>query len=406
MNKNVYSVTQTNQYIKRMITQDFLLSAISVKGEVSNCKYHSSGHIYFTLKDEKGAISAIMFAGNRRGLAFTMQDGDQVVVSGSVDVYERDGKYQLYAKEIKKEGAGDLYLRYEALKKELAEMGMFAPEYKKAIPCYAMRIGVVTAPTGAAVRDICNIANRRNPYAQLILYPAQVQGQGAADSIIKGIQTLDAMNMDVIIIGRGGGSIEDLWAFNEEPVVRAVFECNTPIISAVGHETDTTLSDYAADMRAPTPSAAAELAVFDVNTVLLDLEDAKRRMNVLLLHRITYTREKLGRLYAAINTYSPQNQLTEKKNQLKFWDETFVHLLQEKVLAANHRFEKITVRLDAASPLKHLQKGYGYVEKPGCGALTDVETISLGDEISVHIRNAKLDCEIIHIEKVNRDYVR
>ena len=253
--RNVYSVKQVNAYIKNMFLQDFMLNRIYIKGEVSNCKYHTSGHIYFSLKDESGSIACIMFAGNRSGLAFRMQDGQQVIVLGSVTTYERDGKYQLYAREIILDGAGLLYEKFEALKKELGEMGMFAPEYKQPIPKFAKIIGIVTAPTGAAIRDIMNISSRRNPYVQLLLYPALVQGDGAAASIVKGIEMLEKQNVDIIIVGRGGGSIEDLWAFNEEIVARAIFNCRIPIISAVGHETDTTIADYVADMRAPTPSA-------------------------------------------------------------------------------------------------------------------------------------------------------
>ena len=285
----VYSVTQVNSYIKNMFAQDFMLHQISIKGEVSNCKYHSSGHIYFTLKDQTGTIAAVMFSRYRRGLAFQMKEGDKVVVTGSVEVYERDGKYQLYAREIELEGAGNLYLKYEALKRELEEMGMFDAAYKKPIPRYATRIGIVTAPTGAAIQDIRNIAARRNPYVQLILYPALVQGDGAAASIVRGIHALDVLGVDVIIVGRGGGSIEDLWAFNEEEVARAIFACNTPVISAVGHQTDTTISDYVADLRAPTPSAAAELAVFDVQLVekwLMDYGTQMRRQLELKLNQI------------------------------------------------------------------------------------------------------------------------
>ena len=219
--RNVYSVKQVNAYIKNMFTQDFMLNRIYIKGEVSNCKYHTSGHIYFSLKDESGSIACIMFAGNRNGLAFRMQDGQQVIVLGNITTYERDGKYQLYAREIILDGAGLLYEKFEALKKELGEMGMFAPEYKQPIPRFAKTTGVVTAPTGAAIRDIMNISARRNPYVQLLLYPALVQGDGAAASIVKGIEMLEKQNVDVIIVGRGGGSIEDLWAFNEEVVARA-----------------------------------------------------------------------------------------------------------------------------------------------------------------------------------------
>lgn len=255
MAQNVYTVRQVNAYIKNMFTQDYMLNRIYVKGEVSNCKYHTSGHIYFSLKDESGTIACVMFAGQRGGLAFRMTEGQQVIVFGSVSVYERSGSYQLYAKEIRLDGEGVLYERYQQLKRELGEMGMFAPEYKKPIPAYVKNIGIVTAPTGAAIRDIMNIAGRRNPFVQLYLYPALVQGEGAKESIVRGIQLLDKQGVDVIIVGRGGGSMEDLWAFNEEMVARAVFDCETPVISAVGHETDTTIIDYVADLRAPTPSA-------------------------------------------------------------------------------------------------------------------------------------------------------
>ena len=255
---NVYSVTQVNNYIKNMFTQDFLLQGLSIQGEVSNCKYHSSGHIYFTLKDSGGTIACIMFASFRKGLEFRLEEGQKVVVTGSVDVYERDGRYQLYAREIRLAGLGQLFERFEALKAELQEMGMFAQEYKQPIPKYIRTLGVVTASTGAAVRDIIQIAMRRNPFVQIILYPAQVQGEGAEESIVQGIHALEAMKVDVMIVGRGGGSIEDLWAFNERIVAEAVFHCSVPVISAVGHETDTTIIDFVSDLRAPTPSAAAE----------------------------------------------------------------------------------------------------------------------------------------------------
>ncbi len=246
---NVYTVAQVNSYIKNMFVQDYMLQSIFVKGEISNCKYHSSGHIYFTLKDEKGIIACVMFAGSRAGLSFRLEEGQQVVVGGTIDVYERDGKYQLYAKQITLDGAGLLYEKFDRLKRELEEMGMFALEYKQPIPRFIKTLGVVTAPTGAAVRDIINIATRRNPYVQIILYPALVQGEQAPASIVNGIHALERLGVDVMIVGRGGGSIEDLWAFNEEIVAQAVFDCCVPIVSAVGHETDTTIIDFVADLR-------------------------------------------------------------------------------------------------------------------------------------------------------------
>ena len=261
--KDAYSVREVNQYIKNMFDQDFFLNNISVEGEVSNCKYHSSGHIYFSLKDSGGTLSCIMFASQARSLTMRLTEGLKVVVKGSVSVYPRDGKYSLYVNRIRRQGQGELYLKFLKLKEELEEMGMFAPEYKKPLPVYPKVIGVVTALTGAAIRDIESITARRNPFVQLILFPAKVQGEGAAESIARGIRTVARLNPDAIIVGRGGGSIEDLWAFNEEVVARAIFECPIPIVSAVGHETDVTISDYVADVRAATPSAAAEICVYE-----------------------------------------------------------------------------------------------------------------------------------------------
>ena len=322
--QNVYTVGQVNSYIKNMFAQDFLLQELSVKGEVSNCKYHSSGHIYFTLKDEKGTISCVMFAGNRSGLAFRMAEGMQVVVRGSIDVYLRDGKYQMYAQSITPDGAGALYERFERLKQELLERGMFAPEYKKPIPRFARTVGVVTAPTGAAIRDIINIISRRNPYVQIILYPALVQGESAASSIVKGIAALERRKVDVIIVGRGGGSIEDLWAFNEEIVAQAVFDCNVPVISAVGHETDTTITDFAADLRAPTPSAAAELAVYDVRQLLGQLEGARASLYRQIQGRARLWEAKLKPLEARLKMNSPMGRIREKRTGLLGLEERLV----------------------------------------------------------------------------------
>ena len=315
MLKNVYTVKQVNAYIKNMFTQDFMLNRIYVKGEVSNCKYHTSGHIYFSLKDESGMIACIMFAGQRGGLPFRMREGQQVIVLGNITTYERDGKYQLYAKEIILDGAGALYERFEALKQELGEMGMFAEEYKQPIPKFARTIGVVTAPTGAAIRDIINVAGRRNPYVQLLLYPALVQGEGAAASIVEGIAALEKKGVDLIIVGRGGGSIEDLWAFNEEIVARAIFECRIPVISAVGHETDTTIADYVADLRAPTPSAAAELAVFEYETFLNGVEEYRIKIRKAIHQKAEWEKIKTGQYALKLKYLHPQNKLRDKQQR-------------------------------------------------------------------------------------------
>lgn len=397
MMKNVYSVGQVNTYIKNMFAQDFMMQHISVKGEVSNCKYHTSGHIYFTLKDSVGAISAIMFAGNRRGLKFPMKEGDKVVVTGSVEVYERDGKYQLYAREIEPDGAGSLFLKFEALKRELEEMGMFAPEYKRPIPKYARTIGVVTAPTGAAVRDIQKIAARRNPYVQLILYPALVQGEGAVESIINGIHALDAYGVDVMIVGRGGGSIEDLWAFNEEEVARAIFECDTPVISAVGHETDTTIADFVADLRASTPSAAAELAVFDYYAVKEQLLAAENRMRFMLTQKIDRNRMKLEHYRTRLQAASPAGKLRENRRYAVDLEEKLKQRMEQVLTEKRHRLALLSGQLEGVSPAKKLSQGYSYVADSEGKPVTEASQVLPGDELQIHLYKGRLKAKVTEV---------
>lgn len=400
MRKNVYSVGQINTYIKNMFAQDFMLNHISIKGEVSNCKYHTSGHIYFTLKDSAGTISAIMFAGNRRGLKFQMKEGDKVVVTGSVEVYERDGRYQLYAREIELEGAGNLYLKFEALKQELEEMGMFAPEYKKPIPKYARRIGIVTAQTGAAIKDIQNIAKRRNPYIQLILYPALVQGDGAVPSIINGIRALDMLGVDVMIVGRGGGSIEDLWAFNEEEVARAIFECETPVISAVGHETDTTIADFVADLRAPTPSAAAELAVFDYYATAEQLQDFQSRMERALRQKLEAARMRLSHAQTKLRYLSPEHKLRENRKYAADLEERLRQSMEQLIGEKRHTLALLSGQLEGMSPIKKLSQGYSYVADESGNALTDASKVKIEDTLSIHLLKGSLKATVteVHIE--------
>ena len=412
----VYSVTQVNSYIKNMFSQDFLLRRLSVKGEVSNCKYHTSGHIYFTLKDRGGTLAAVMFAGQRRGLQFRLEEGQQVIVKGTVDVYERDGKYQLYAQEIELAGRGDLYVKFEKLLRELEEMGMFDAQYKRPIPKYAKRVGIVTAPTGAAVRDIINISRRRNPYVQLVLYPALVQGEGAKDSIVHGIRTLDAMGLDVLIVGRGGGSIEDLWAFNEEDVARAIFACETPVISAVGHETDVTIADYVADLRAPTPSAAAELAVFDYGQFLADLEARKRKLNREMGFFLDSVKGRLKRDELKIQIHHPQRIINEKRQRLADIEDVLNRRLV-KMIEDNRR--SVTVKADllerfmerrlehdkkrlalasgklwGLSPLKKLGQGYGFVTDESGERLASVKQAPVGSSIHVQVADGKLTATV------------
>ena len=404
MAKNVYSVRQVNAYIKNMFVQDFMLNRIYVKGEVSNCKYHTSGHIYFSLKDESGAIACVMFAGERRtGLTFRMQEGQKVIVLGSVSVYERDGRYQLYAREILPDGEGDLYRRYEQLKRELEEMGMFSAEYKQPIPFYNRKIGIVTAPTGAAIRDIMNISRRRNPYVQLILYPALVQGEQAAESIVKGIQTLDDYGVDVMIVGRGGGSIEDLWAFNEEIVARAIFECRTPVISAVGHETDTTIADYVADLRAPTPSAAAELAVVDYRQLVESVRIFKSQLADRVEQKIVRNRDRARYLQARLLQASPQYQLREKRQYAADLNDKMRQAFSDKVKDRRHMLALYAERLDGCSPLKKLQQGYSYTESPDGKALTSITQVKEGDAVTIHVTDGTVVARTEGIRSLERN---
>lgn len=392
--QNIYSVGQINSYIRNMFVQDFLLQDLSVKGEVSNCKYHSSGHIYFTLKDEKGTISCVMFAGNRSGLAFRMSEGMQVVVRGAIDVYERDGRYQLYAKEICQDGVGALYEKFERLKKELLERGMFALEYKKPVPKFVKTVGIVTALTGAAVRDIINISSRRNPYVQLILYPAIVQGEAAAASIVEGIQALERKAVDVIIVGRGGGSIEDLWAFNEEVVAQAVFDCSVPVISAVGHETDTTIIDYVADLRAPTPSAAAELAVYDLSSFLARLEGYHTSLNRQMQGILQLKKAQLKTLDAQLKKNSPMGKIREKRTYAISLEERLGAAMKNKILDKRHRLAIYIEKLKGLSPLDKLNQGYSFVSDKEGRTITDINRVNVGEMLQIFVKNGRIEADV------------
>lgn len=397
----VFTVTEVNSYIKTMFQRDYALSQIYIKGEVSNCKYHTSGHIYFTLKDGQGQIACVMFAGQRQGLRFRMTEGQSVIALGSVNVYERDGKYQLYAREIILDGAGMLYEKFEALKKQLAEEGLFAPEAKKPIPQFAKKIGVVTAKTGAAIQDICNISKRRNPYVQLYLYPALVQGEGAAPSVVKGIKALDKMGMDVIIVGRGGGSIEDLWAFNEEIVARAIYEAKTPIISAVGHETDVTIADFVSDLRAPTPSAAAELAVTNLESIYDLMNGYQARMLTLLKQKTSMYRKELEKYSMQLNYASPVYQVRQKRQHLMDTEEAITQRMEQVILKKRHELQLYIERLHGLSPLTQLNRGYSLVT---CGdeVVHSITKVKPEETVTISVRDGDIDAIVTNVKRINR----
>lgn len=419
--QNVYSVGQVNAYIKSMFTQDYVLRRIYVKGEISNCKYHTSGHIYFSLKDESGTIACVMFASARKGLAFSMKNGQQVIVLGTVNVYERDGRYQLYASEIILDGAGLLYEKFEALKRELEEMGMFAPEYKQPIPRFIHRLGVVTAPTGAAIRDIIQVSKRRNPGIEIILYPALVQGEGAAESVAKGIRMLDDYGVDLMIVGRGGGSIEDLWAFNEEITARAIFNCRTPVISAVGHETDTTIADYVADLRAPTPSAAAELAVADIRSVQADVCRQSQQLQEAMLRKLWDAREKAAGRERILRMLGPDGQIREKRMRLLDAQERMSRCMEEKLQTCRqetqqrahrlgqgmeerhrdlcHRMKLYIEKMKGLSPLNRLDQGYSYTSDLQGKKVTQISQVKAGDLLQIFVSDGRILAEVKQTER-------
>ena len=398
---SIYTVAQINSYIKNMFTQDYLLGAVSVKGEVSNCRYHASGHIYFTLKDKQSAISCVMFAGSRKGLSFSLKEGMQVVVSGRVDTYERDGKYQLYANRIVEDGIGDLYQRFRLLKSQLEEEGLFAEEYKRPLPAKVRILGVVTAETGAAIRDIISVAKNRDPYIQIVLYPAKVQGEGAAETIAAGIEALAEYGVDVIIAGRGGGSIEDLWAFNEEIVARAIFNSPIPVISAVGHETDVTIADYVADVRAETPSAAAALATMDVRSLIRELDSDVVRLGNLMQSKIYMCRLRLESYYKSLTVNSPRHRLNNTKTELLYMEDKLGLAMRRALEDYSGRLRILAAGLSGLSPLDKLSQGYSYTECHGVN-ISSINKVKSGDEISIYVKDGRIDAVVTDTSEVER----
>lgn len=402
MKEKAYWVSEINQYIKHIFDSDFALGRIFVKGEVSNCKYHSSGHIYFTLKDGGGQISCIMFSAHGKGLDFRLKDGQSVVAQGNITVYEKDGKYQLYAKTIKLDGAGELYERFLRKKMELEDEGLFSSQYKQAIPKYAEKIGIVTAITGAAIHDIQNIARRRNPYVQLYLYPAKVQGEGAAETIVQGIQVLDRMGLDILIVGRGGGSIEDLWAFNEEVVARAIFECDTPVISAVGHETDVTIADFVADLRAPTPSAAAELAVCDIQGIFSQMEEYKHILLQNMERRLQLCKNRLENMKLRLEHENPMNQLQQKRHTLLLAEDKINGLMHHVIERKKYQLAVFAEKMNGLSPLRKLSQGYAFVVNESGKAVKKIEDVEVGEKIQVSVTNGSIEAVVESVEEQGR----
>ncbi len=393
------TVSQINRYIANLFKQDYTLSGIQVKGEISGCKYHYSGHIYFTLKDAGAAISCVMFSSQRKGLDFTLEDGQSVIVTGQISVFERDGRYQLYARSIAQDGVGRLYEEYEKLKKRLLAEGLFDEQRKKPIPRYASKIGVVTAETGAVIQDICNVTYRRNPYVQLYLYPAKVQGEGAAQTVIEGIHYFEQTDVDTIIIGRGGGSVEDLWCFNDEVLARVIADCTKPIISAVGHETDTTISDYAADLRVPTPSAAAELAVYSWREMEIGLREYRNDLRQ-AMHQILKVRKlELQKYMVLLQHVSPEDILRQKRLVLADSQERLQRLMEKRLTDAKHRLALYAEEMKGLSPLQKLQSGYTYTADEAGNHIDSVQSLEKGQHLTLTFADGQADVTVDEIRE-------
>lgn len=385
------TVSRVNNYIKRLLDSKAVLNNLWVKGEISNFKRHSSGHIYLTLKDDSSVLKAVMFRSAASALSFSPSDGTKVVARGRVSVYEAGGAYQLYIEEMIPDGMGTLYLEYERLKKQLEAEGLFDMMYKKPIPKYPKRIGVVTAPTGAAVRDIINVATRRFPLAEIVIYPTLVQGTGAKESIVKAIEYFNKEKAaDTLIVGRGGGSIEDLWAFNEEIVARAIFASKIPIISAVGHETDFTIADFVADLRAPTPSAAAEVSVPSSMELSRLISIYRARVCGAIESRIEYNRQSLKRLQPK----SPQDRINELSQRLDMQRQKLESLNTIKINVCTGKLAELSAKLDALSPLKTLTRGYSIPMREDGTVLRTVKDFNIGDDFTLRLHDGSVECTV------------
>lgn len=396
------SVTDLNRYIKALICSDEVLSSVAVRGEISNFKRHSAGHLYFTLKDGGGEISAIMFRGDAARMKFIPADGMRVVAYGNIDVYEKTGKYQIYVRTMLSDGIGAMAEAYERLKRQLEAEGLFAPERKKPLPRYPKKIGVITAPTGAAIRDILNITGRRYPKAEILIYPSLVQGAEAPLSLRTGVEFLNAEgSCDLIILGRGGGSIEDLWAFNDEALARTVAASKIPIISAVGHETDFTLCDFVADLRAPTPSAAAEIAVPDVTMLRAGLDEIGKKIEKLATGGITFKRNEVMRMRDAIMLRSPEAKLLRMRQQVVLMNEKLNTAADKKYERRLAEYTNLTEKLVSLNPLSILGRGYGAIKNDDGAIIGRVSDMEIGQNVSIIMSDGEAKATIISVETVN-----
>ncbi len=389
---NYRSITEINEIIKTILEGNDFLSEIYVKGEISNLKYHSRGHLYFSLKDENSKINAVFFNAQNK-LLFTPKDGDSVLIRGKINVYTVSGSYQISVSEIKQDGVGNLYVLFEELKKKLSTEGLFDSSHKKKIPRFPQKIGVITAKEGAAVKDIISTINRRYPLCEIYLFPSLVQGEGAKEGIVKMIDKANETDIDVLIVGRGGGSIEDLWVFNEEIVARAIYNSSVPIISAVGHEIDYTIADFVADLRAPTPTAAAELVVKNKEDIEGYLSDAVNRLNTALLGKINYYNEKINKYKSNYLLNNPLKMYDIKYKEIENIKVKLNNVINNKIIKDNNRFESLKMKLELLNPENLLEKGYSIVKYNG-DILKNSESANIGDNIEVLLYKGFLEAEV------------
>ena len=390
MKLRALDISEANSYIKRILTNDPILYNLRVKGEISNFKVHSSGNVYLSLKDEKSKLNCIIFKSNY-DKSLNLDNGVKIIATGYISVYERDGAYQLYINEVEIEGIGNLYIEFNKLKEKLKNEGLFDSKYKKQIPKMPRSIGVVTSPTGAVIRDIINVTKRRFPKVDIKLYPVNVQGDKSAEDICSGIEFFNRMeNVDTIIVGRGGGSLEELWSFNEEIVAREIFKSKIPIISAVGHETDFTICDFVSDMRAPTPSAAAEIATPDLSEIYYKLDNIKNRMNRSLNNQVILDNEKLNNTFDKINNHMKNYIIRDKVIQLDQIYDKINFRLEQNLETSKEKLSKKAALLHNLSPLATISRGYSIVEKKG-HVINSIEEVNVNDEINITLKDGDLD---------------
>lgn len=398
MNDKYLTVTAVTKYIKYKIDTDDNLKCIFIKGEISNCKYHSTGHIYFSIKDENSILNAIMFSTNAKKLTFTPNDGMKVLITGRISVYEAAGRYQIYVEEMIEDGVGNLYAEFEKLKKKLETKGLFDSNHKKSIPKMPSKIGVITASTGAAIRDIVSTIKRRFPICEIYLFPSLVQGENASKDLVNKLLQADNYGVDVIIIGRGGGSIEDLWAFNDEELANTIYNAKTPIISAVGHEVDFTICDFVSDLRAPTPTGAAELAVPNMSDIMINLEHLKIRLNESLNKKIDYNKLLLNNLKNSFVLKNPMLLYENKKQNIDLYFEKLNNMMNYRLEKTNTKFSNLINKLELLNPLSVLNKGYSVTYKDD-KVIKDASKLKKNDSVTIRLYNGLFEAKVEEIKK-------